>query len=58
MKAFVDLLSVLEQNPNVEWFNLIKRLDIAEDFGEDLSEIDEISVGETQRDNELTTFKL
>ena len=51
--AFVNMLSVLEQNPGVDWRGLIGAVDVAEDHGEDMSDI---SGDET--DDELASFKL
>ncbi len=31
MKAFVDLLAVLEQNPDVTWSDLLTRMQVSED---------------------------
>lgn len=36
--AFVDLLSVLEQNPEVRWNDLVERVEIAEDRGDDVDD--------------------
>lgn len=58
VRAFVDLLSVLEQNPRVKWSDLIEQVEVAEDFGEDLTDIEEAPGGDTLRDDELTSFKL
>ena len=51
--AFVNMLSVLEQNPGVDWRGLIGAIDVAEDHGEDMSEIPGDGV-----DDELASFKL
>ena len=55
--AFVNLLAVLEQNPDAKWENLLEKVEIKEDTGDDLSEVDE-SVGEQNTDDELANFKL
>jgi len=55
--AFVNLLAVLEQNPGVEWSDLIDELDVVEDSGDDLSDVDE-SVGAVPVSDELTSFRL
>ena len=39
--AFVNLLSVLEQNPGIEWHDLIQRIEVAPDTGDDISDLDE-----------------
>ena len=55
--AFVNLLAVLEQNPGIEWSDLIEALDLAEDGGDDLSDVDE-SVGAVADNDELASFSL
>lgn len=55
--AFVNLLAVLAQNPGVEWTDLIEDVDIAEDQGDDLSDVDE-ATGAASTDEELVSFKL
>ena len=37
--AFVNLLSVIEQNPGTDWQQLIGDVDIGHDMGDDLSDI-------------------
>ena len=51
--AFVNMLSVIEQNPGVDWRELIGSVDLADDGGDDMSDIAEDGV-----DNELASFKL
>ena len=51
--AFVNMLSVLDQNSNVDWHDLIGSVDITEDGGDDMSEISDDGA-----DDELTSFKL
>lgn len=63
--AFAHLLSVIEQNPGIEWRDLLSEIPLTEDGGDDLSDIDE-SVGSVQQDegtepagsDELSEFKL
>ncbi len=55
--AFVDLLSVLEQNPNTQWSDLIKDVAVTEDEGDDLSDVDE-DVGHRPKDDDLARFRL
>lgn len=55
--AFVNLLAVLDQNPGVKWSDLIDELDVPEDSGDDLSDIDE-SVGASPANDELVSFRL
>ena len=51
--AFVNLLSVLEQNPGANWRELIGSVDVAEDGGDDMSDITD-----GDADDELASFKL
>ena len=51
--AFVNLLSVLEQNPGVDWRGLVGAVDVVEDGGDDVSDVPE---GGT--DDEFASFKL
>ena len=51
--AFVNMLSILEQNPGVDWRQLIGSVDLAEDRGDDMSDIADDGV-----DDELASFKL
>lgn len=57
--AFVNLLAVLEQNPGIKWSDLIDELDVADDQGDDMSDIDE-AVGSQPAgdDDDLVSFKL
>lgn len=55
VKAFVDLLSVLEQYPNKKWSELIKSVKIAKDSGDDMSEISDDY--ESEMDDKLTKVK-
>jgi hypothetical protein len=56
--AFVNLLSVLEQNPGVEWSDLIEKIDVSEDLGEDMTEVDESTGARDPGDDDLISFKL
>ena len=51
--AFVNMLSVLEQNPGVDWRTLVGSVDVAEDGGDDMSDIQDDGA-----DDELASFKL
>jgi hypothetical protein len=55
--AFVNLLAVLEQNPGVKWSDLIEELEVAEDNGEDMCEVDE-NTGATPVNEDLVSFRL
>ena len=54
--AFVQMLSVLEQNPGTDWHDLIERTPIAPDGGEDMSDIEDGTA--PAPDDELASFKL
>ena len=49
---FVHLLSILKQNPTAVWSDLIRRVDISKDEGDDMSDISD------DGDDELQSFKL
>ena len=51
--AFVNMLSVLEQNPGVEWHGLIGSVEVAEDGGDVMSDVPDDGA-----DDELVSFKL
>lgn len=51
--AFVNMLSLLEQNPSVEWRTLLGSVEIAEDGGDDME-----AVMDGEKDDELASFKL
>ena len=51
--AFVNMLSVLEQNPGVDWRTLVGSVDVADDGGDDMSDSQN-----DEADDELTSFKL
>lgn len=54
IKAFVDMLSVLEQNSDLEWHNLIEKLDLGKEINTDMPEI---GIKDQNKD-ELATFQL
>jgi len=56
IKAFVDLLAVLEQNPGTDWRGLLGQIDIHADTGGANEHAFETEP--TSGDDELTTFKL
>lgn len=51
--AFVNLLAVLEQNPDADWQALIGAVDVFEDHGDGMNE-----ASDDGSDNELASFKL
>ena len=56
--AFVDLLSVLEQNPGVKWSDLINSTEVAEDLGEDMGDVDQPTGSEPSDTDDLISFRL
>lgn len=52
IKAFVDLLAVLEQKPDLNWTQLLEQVDIKQEHQTDMPETKNIN------DDDLTTFKL
>lgn len=55
IKAFLDLLAVLEQNPNLEWSNLVAKVSLEKERPSDI----ELEVADQSNDsNELTNFSL
>lgn len=56
VKAFVDLLAIIEQNPGVDWRELLGSVDVAEDRGE-LTDNDIFDV-EGDPDDELSTLDI
>jgi hypothetical protein len=61
--AFVNLLSVLEQNAGIDWHELLGRVEVVRDFGWNLDlalEGDRADVSNivNSNDDEFTSFKL
>jgi len=65
--AFVNLLSVLQQNPQVKWQDLIEQVEVASDQGEDLSDLpakpersshQSLDNSSDHPDDQLSSFKL
>jgi len=54
IKAFVDMLAILEQSDTLKWDQLIKRVDIQQEINTDMPEVET----DTSEDDELATFKL
>ena len=53
IKAFIDMLAVLEQSDTLKWHQLIERVDILQEVNTDMPEVETDS-----SDDELATFKL
>lgn len=68
VKAFCQLLSVIEQNPGVEWQTLLGSVQVTSDapepdegeanLGEDQTAGDAVAEDNTKPDDDLTTFRL
>ena len=58
--AFVNMLSVIEQNPGTAWQDLVGDVEIASDGGDDLSDIVDGEAAKTgqEADDDLTSFRL
>ena len=54
IKAFVDMLAVLDQSDNLKWHQLLERMDIEKEINTDMPDI---ASGNSEED-ELSTFKL
>ena len=54
IKAFVDMLAVLEQSDTLKWHQLIERVDIQQETNTDMPEVET----DTSDEDELVTFKL
>ena len=52
--AFVNMLSVIDQNPGVDWRELVGSVELAEDDGDNMSDIP----NDDGADDEFTSFKL
>ena len=52
IKAFVDMLAVLDQNPDIEWSQLIEKTEIQEDRASDMPDV------EPSPEDELTNFTI
>lgn len=55
IKAFLDLLAVIEQNPEINWHDLIEELSIQE---EHITDMDEIFDDESTETQELADFRI
>lgn len=55
IKAFVDLLAVLEQDPHLSWTQLIEQVQVEKELNTDMPVINE---DDTDQQNELATFRL
>jgi len=59
IKAFVNMLSILEQNPGVEWTSLIQKVEIQPDVGPTLQSLERDEVEDAPAgDDDLSSFRL
>lgn len=58
IKAFVALLAVLEQNPEVSWENLVGGVEIEEERNPDLEPLEGEGVEAGSGDDELSSFRI
>lgn len=54
--AFINLLAVLEQNPDADWRSLLGQVDIQQDQGDSMELIEEVGLPSSEDD--LVSFKL
>jgi hypothetical protein len=57
IKAFVDLLAVLEQSPGLQWTQLLEQVHVEEDHDTDMPAVETDESDQDDQDG-LTTFKL
>lgn len=59
IKAFVAMVSVLDQNPATRWEDLVDKANVSEDSGDELSPVGDDDGSDTPgADDELASFKL
>jgi len=61
IRSFIDLLAVLEQNPQASWTDLVGGVSIALETNPDLAPLEfdpSLNEGDTSTDDELASFKL
>lgn len=57
--AFVDLVAVLQQNPGIAWSDLIEKIEVSADQGDDMSDVDEATGAvPTSTVDDLVSFRL
>lgn len=55
--AFVNMVAVLQQNQGIEWTDLIEKVQIIEDRGDDMTDVDE-QAGAAPVSDDLASFRL
>ncbi|PJJ96290.1 ATP-binding protein [Lysobacteraceae bacterium NML91-0213] len=58
VRAFLDLLSVLEQHPELDWQSLIEDIEIGQEPNTELDEDEQAPSATPAADDELTSFRL
>lgn len=58
VRAFLDLLSVLEQHPELDWQSLIEDIEIGQESNTELEEDEQAPSATPATDDELTSFRL
>jgi hypothetical protein len=59
IKAFADLLAILEQNPDVAWSDLVERVEIATEQNPDLVPLDDdVPVTDPDADDDLASLRI
>lgn len=58
VRAFLDLLSVLEQHPELDWQSLIEGIEIGQEANTELEEDEQAPSAIPAADDELTSFRL
>lgn len=58
VKAFVSLLAVLDQNPEVRWSDLVGQMELEEDRNPDLQPLEGQPDGAADSDDELASFRI
>lgn len=58
IKAFVDLLSLLEQHPSMKWTDKISEVKVEDDLGESAEQISDGNSGDDSESDDLASFTL
>lgn len=58
IRSFLDLLAILEHNPENRWDQMIDRADVAPESNPDLEPLTDESTTPADQDDELTSFRL
>lgn len=58
IKAFVHLLSILQENPHQDWQGLIGKVELQEETNPDLAPLDDVEGDADNNDDSLATFRI